>query len=68
MIKVNPDMVEMETEICLSLARCYDAVLPPPSRHERISEPGNTNPKECATEDAPVWEENRQIEIHIEES
>jgi hypothetical protein len=68
MIDVNPDMVERDTEACLFLAHCYDAVLLPPSRPDRISEPRYTTPKECATEDAPVWEESRQIELHIEES
>jgi hypothetical protein len=66
MIDVNPDMVERETEVCLALARFYDSPLP--SHHERIPEISDPTPKECATEDAPVWVEKREIELHIEES
>ena len=62
MSKVNDDMDSAETEACLALARFYDS--PSPSRHERISEKDDSTPEECATKDAPVWEENRQIERH----
>ena len=61
-MKVNDDMDTLETDVCLALAGFYDS--PPPSLHERISEKDDTTPIECATKDALVWEENRQIEKH----
>jgi hypothetical protein len=62
MDQVNPYMDNLETEACLALARFYDSPLP--SRHERISEINDPKPEECATKDAPVWVEKREIEIH----
>ena len=62
MHKVNDYMDTLETDVCLALARFYDS--PPQTLPERISEPCDPTPEECATKDAPVWEENRQIERH----
>lgn len=59
MIDVNHDMGE--TEVCLALARFYDSL--PPSPSERISEKYDPTPKECATSDAPRWEESKQDEL-----
>lgn len=61
-MKVNDDMDTLETDVCLALANFYDS--PIPTRPERISEKDDPTPEECATKDAPVWEENRQIEKH----
>ena len=62
MPEVNDYMDNLETDVCLALARFYDS--PPQTLPERISEPCDPTPEECATKDAPVWEENRQIEKH----
>jgi hypothetical protein len=62
MIDVNHDMEE--TEVCLALARFYDSL--PASPNERICEKCDPTPKECATSDAPSWEESMQDELQDE--
>lgn len=58
-------MVEIETEVCLALARFYDS--PPPSRHDKISERHYSTPEECAIKDAPFREQSMIIELQGEE-
>lgn len=53
---VNPD-IEMETEVCLALARFYDS--PPPSRHDGISEICDPKPEEHAKNGVPLWGESK---------
>jgi len=58
MNEVNQGMVEIETEVCLALARFYDS--PPPSRHDKIPQQYDSTPEECAQVDAPFREQSIQ--------
>ena len=63
MIDVNPDMVEIQTQVCLFLASFYDSPLE--SRPERKSEINDTKPEECATQDAPFREKYIEVgQVH----